>query len=155
MRFNAHFLTRYILKSGKFPNINHWFLSSDFIKRISSYGCYGYNRLKRTSVVTIAPPLVDSKHYNSSPFSPIWVDPLWCARIAHAATSCLLGISWIPHFVNNVLFFICASCPMASASQTVLWNHAFGQYFPVFSSASALIASVGSIIYFFFLWQQL
>ena len=41
------------------------------------YGCYGYNSLKITSVATMAPPLVDSKHYNSFPFSPIWVDPLW------------------------------------------------------------------------------
>ena len=34
-------------------------------------------QLEMTSVATIAPPLVDSKHYNSFPFSPIWVDPLW------------------------------------------------------------------------------
>ena len=33
-------------------------------------------RLKRTSVATVAPPLVHSKHYNSFPFFPIWVDPL-------------------------------------------------------------------------------
>ena len=44
---------------------------SDFIKRISKYSCYGYNSLKKTSVPTIAPPFVDSKHYNSFPFSPI------------------------------------------------------------------------------------
>ena len=30
--------------------------------------------------------------------------------------------------------------------QLLLWRHASGQYFPVFSSASALITSVGSII---------
>ena len=40
-------------------------MPSDIIKRISNYGCHGYNRLKRTAVATIAPPLVDSKHYNS------------------------------------------------------------------------------------------
>ena len=76
LKFNAHFLTRYILKSGKFSYINQWFILSDFINRISNYGCYGYNRLKRTSVATVAPPLIDSKYYNSFPFSPIWVDPL-------------------------------------------------------------------------------
>ena len=43
-------------------------------------GCYGYNNLKITSVATIAPPLVDSKHYNSFPFSLIWVDPLCTNR---------------------------------------------------------------------------
>ena len=74
--FNAHLLTRYILKCWNFLNMNQWFIPSDFIKRISNYGCYGSNRLKRTSVATIAPPLVDSKHYNSFAFSPIWVDPL-------------------------------------------------------------------------------
>ena len=77
MPFNAQLVTRYILKSGHFLNMSQWFIPSDFIKRISNYGCYGYNRLKITSVATVAPPLVDSKHYNSFPFSPIWVDPLW------------------------------------------------------------------------------
>ena len=36
-------------------------MPSDFLKRISNYGCYGYKRFKRTSVATIAPHLVDSK----------------------------------------------------------------------------------------------
>ena len=77
MPFNAHLVTRYILKSRHFLNMNQWFIPSDFIKIISNYDFYGYNRLKKTSVATVAPPLVDSKHYNSFPFSPIWVDPLW------------------------------------------------------------------------------
>ena len=52
------------------------YTTSDFIKRLSNYGCYGYDSLKRTSVTIVAPPLVDSKHYNSSPFTPIGVDLL-------------------------------------------------------------------------------
>ena len=102
MPFNAHFLTRYILKSRKVLNINQWFIPSDFIKRISNYGYYGYNRLKRTSVTTTAPPLVDSKHYNSFPFSTIWVDPLWISphlncvghRTNSRAHGTLLRFSW-------------------------------------------------------------
>ena len=39
------------------------------MKKISNYGCYGYNRLKRTSVATIAPPIVNSKHNNSFSFT--------------------------------------------------------------------------------------
>ena len=77
MPFNAHLLTRYILKSGKFLNMNQWFIPSDFIKRILNYDCYGDNRLKRTSIATIAPPFIDSKHYNLFPFTPIGVDLLW------------------------------------------------------------------------------
>ena len=74
----TYWSTCYILKRGNLLNMNQWFIPSDFIKRISNYGCYGYNRLKRTSVATIAPPLVDSKHCHSFPFTPIWVDPLCC-----------------------------------------------------------------------------
>ena len=32
MLFNAGLLTRYILKSGNFENVNQWFIPSDFIK---------------------------------------------------------------------------------------------------------------------------
>ena len=61
------------------------------------YGCYGYNSLKITSVATIAPPLVDSKHYNSFPFSPLWVDPLWlCVRASFTSLPRALP-SWFPN----------------------------------------------------------
>ena len=87
--FNAHFLTGifyraenfeiYCIKSF-FKHKSQRFIPSDFIKRISNYGCYGYNRLKKHRwhwVLTIAPPLVDIRHYNSFPFTPIGVNLLW------------------------------------------------------------------------------
>ena len=76
MPLNIHLITRYILKSRKILNINPLFILSDFVKKMSNYGIYGYNKLKRASVATIAPPLVDSKHYNSSSVTPIGVDLL-------------------------------------------------------------------------------
>ena len=55
-------------------------------------GCYGYNSLKITLVATIAPPLVDRKNYNSFPFSPIWLDPLWI-YLKVKFGRCVLGLA--------------------------------------------------------------
>ena len=53
-----------------------WYDYIIMVRSGNADSCYGYKRLKRTSVATIASRFVDSKHYNSFPFTLIGVDLL-------------------------------------------------------------------------------